>query len=1103
FRRSYELSPLYEEFRDSRPRGTFLFEAAQIDGDSELEFVHRAWNRRSVHFYDPGVRPSDSGVPDLEFMDHVCTRGDFHSISRASSGETIRRIAKFIVPSRSDPPPTVPALVQNTRRYELHQDFLEAVFPRDFPPGSPEVYDRAVNRRVTRDYFVGNLYELELEDGISVGFDVLGAFLDDPRELPTLEELRSIYNTVSELVSLRPLVYYPSSELTREHAAGFENPGFPTILEGQLNSSDFVAYTDGVAYGRVRVLDLDGFEALNDSGAFGFQDILVLDFAPRDIEGVIAASVTTAVQAPLSHLAVRSARRGTPNAYFRNAEQFFQKYGGELVRLEIRDEGPSVSLASPEEAEEFWRSSRPQLSELPTVDSAYRELPTLAELDLEAGPESRVGGKATQFARLQRILSDDLEEYAEVGFAVPVAYYLDFLRENTIASYLRPGQTVSYEEYIREVSESPVVAADSQRRFEALATLRESMIADSQVDENFVRRLAVRTVQVFPTGSTGRVRFRSSSTVEDLLEFNGAGLYDSTSACAADDLDADSNGPSRCDRTEVAERGIARAVRRVWASLWNFRAYEERAFYGIPQNRAAMGILVTRAFSRERANGVIFSGNPASPEDPRYVVSVQSGERSVVQPDPGVLPEKNLLTIEGGQVAEIVRAVPSSLVPSGEHVLSDDQLRELGALVSRIEESFYVERARRDAYLLDIEFKIESNGDLAIKQVRPFLTGTVDFAIPDFEIDIEHGLEICDRFVPFRTVQNAYDRQIFIRFQGGTTQLREGDLEFDLISDLFFGPHSTRLAPRDRARLEVVWSEPGRYELELEQRFTLPDNGEIRVRVTNISVTTESLESVARVRVGLRDILSGQLSVRVSGRFDMNLGPCVTPGAARREKRIRARDGTQLVLREEIASRDLVAWVEDLAILEANVDWLDVVDDRRVTDPSRLIFAAARHMRESTYWTVLDPPVQHPKYDRGIAIVGTVYQDPMRRVRPASLFYYDEDRRLLGTSGVVAHTETPWSSGLFNRGDTDSNHRLELSDAVRVLRHLFLGAPPPPCEDAADADDDGRLSLSDPLLVLNHLFFRGVPLPPPGNCGVDNTIDELGCAALDSCMDHR
>jgi phosphoenolpyruvate synthase/pyruvate phosphate dikinase len=218
------------------------------------------------------------------------------------------------------------------------------------------------------------------------------------------------------------------------------------------------------------------------------------------------------------------------------------------------------------------------------------------------------------------------------------------------------------------------------------------------------------------------VRFRSSSNAEDALGFNGAGLYQSTSACAADESDGDTDGPSRCDPDQPDERTICRALNRVWASLWNMKAYEEREWYGVDHGKVAMGILVNTRTKNERANIVAFSGNPLVDGDKRYLVNAQLGELDVVAAVPGVWPERDLLTVEEGAVTKIERARSSTELPEGEWVLDDARLKELGARLAEIIEAYPVD-ARPPAgmrVLLDTEWKLTEGGRLIVKQVRPF-----------------------------------------------------------------------------------------------------------------------------------------------------------------------------------------------------------------------------------------------------------------------------------------------------------------------------------------------------------------------------------------------
>ena len=90
----------------------------------------------------------------------------------------------------------------------------------------------------------------------------------------------------------------------------------------------------------------------------------------------------------------------------------------------------------------------------------------------------------------------------------------------------------------------------------------------------------------------------------------------------------------------------------------------------------------------------------------------------------------------------------------------------------------------------------------------------------------------------------------------------------------------------------------------------------------------------------------------------------------------------------------------------------------------------------------------------------------------------------------------------FRRGDTNGDAKADISDAVRTLGFLFLGNPTAlPCDKSADTNDEGNLDLSDPVALLNHLFL-GAPAPPEpfGACGVDPTVDGLGCEAFGPCV---
>ena len=86
----------------------------------------------------------------------------------------------------------------------------------------------------------------------------------------------------------------------------------------------------------------------------------------------------------------------------------------------------------------------------------------------------------------------------------------------------------------------------------------------------------------------------------------------------------------------------------------------------------------------------------------------------------------------------------------------------------------------------------------------------------------------------------------------------------------------------------------------------------------------------------------------------------------------------------------------------------------------------------------------------------------------------------------------------FNRGDCNDDHATDLTDAVFLLGHLFLGSREPGCISACDANDDGKADLSDAVAILTYLFLGGAAPPAPrGTCGEDPTEDALTCVTFE------
>ena len=102
--------------------------------------------------------------------------------------------------------------------------------------------------------------------------------------------------------------------------------------------------------------------------------------------------------------------------------------------------------------------------------------------------------------------------------------------------------------------------------------------------------------------------------------------------------------------------------------------------------------------------------------------------------------------------------------------------------------------------------------------------------------------------------------------------------------------------------------------------------------------------------------------------------------------------------------------------------------------------------------------------------------------------------RPIDTSRVEVTTSAGTAEPVFKRGDVDASGTPDITDAIVVLGHLFLGDPRPPCFDAADSDDSGSLDITDAVFLLGHLFLgeASPPAPGPESCGTDPTAEPAG-----------
>ena len=193
-----------------------------------------------------------------------------------------------------------------------------------------------------------------------------------------------------------------------------------------------------------------------------------------------------------------------------------------------------------------------------------------------------------------------------------------------------------------------------------------------------------------------------------------------------DDLDGDTAGPSWCDPTEAKERGVFRAIRKVYASFYNENAFLERLRHSVDETTVGMAVLVHFSVPdiMEMANGVATMKVDITPDGRTSSAQIvtQLGAVSVTNPDGRVQPEVVAATWADNAVeaAPLTRPQASSLTPDGSPVMTwTADYRTLLRQMLAAAQAYELYYPQKTSYELDFEFKRLTPGLVGVKQMRP------------------------------------------------------------------------------------------------------------------------------------------------------------------------------------------------------------------------------------------------------------------------------------------------------------------------------------------------------------------------------------------------
>jgi hypothetical protein len=623
----------------------------------------------------PGQNPPRKDNASVRFSPRIGSRAEFDSLARIYYQGRFYALPHlmFVIDRAAKEGAGNRVYYVNSKRYSFHGEFANANY---------------LTLERGREFFRRNY--LEANRRFILGTIALqakaGKFTFEfwEGDLATAEIVRETQQALGKSF-FAPLYFKPNSarqEEVSERIAG----DVPHLSPSEINTpGDYLALNAATAVGVLRIID-----RVTDETVIDRNEIVIFREPPvslTPLQGVI----TTTFSTPLAHANLLAKGWGAPNAYIKDSDRLFKPLEGRFVYFETREDGYTLRPAETDETLEAGRRLAKRSDLLtPEADLEFRQLAELK--DQRKRDAKRFGAKSANLGEVMRAVRVGAvrDVIVPAGFAIPFFHYTKFIEENHL------------EETIVEMLGNDRFNHDPVYRKQRLAELR-AKIQNGRMNEDFVHAVIARRHELL--GDKG-VFARSSTNSEDLPNFSGAGLYTTV--------------PNVRDDNALAE-----AIKTVWASLWNYEAYEARESFGINHSAVYPAVLIQEGVNAEAA-GVLITTNPFDREGRRSVyinakrglgIRVVEGrrvpEQLIFNPRTGAARvltrsgEDTMLTFdERGGVREIK-------IDTERRVLTDAVVRRLARAALQIERAF----SGRDQ---DIEW-ITIGNQIYIVQSRPYV----------------------------------------------------------------------------------------------------------------------------------------------------------------------------------------------------------------------------------------------------------------------------------------------------------------------------------------------------------------------------------------------
>ncbi|SEP59182.1 PEP/pyruvate-binding domain-containing protein [Flavobacterium urocaniciphilum] len=560
----------------------------------------------------------------------------------------------------------------NSIQSKLHFDFVVNYlsYSGDIEQFNRENYS---DNEKARDFLLGNINHIKGKDKW-----VLELAASDHMPIKLIEFL---YKEVEKSSFIgNKLKFYLNNQVKIE---AFEKKEFniPCVKSDYIfNELEYQEVSAGSCVGILKYYTLKQLDSIQPKK----DEIIVLDGTP-DLLPNVKGIIVNELQTPLSHLVILGKNRKIPIMAYKKAQTDYRLKNLNNEKVELKILVDTFYIAKSDKKITYKNQSN--LIKLKS-DLTVKELVDLS--NSSKNNSNSIGAKAQNLAYLIDISKELKIKTPENAFAIPFHYYKEHVKHKKIDGLISK---------LKDIHKDSTQLINNQ-----LKKIR-SEIKKQPINQKLIKLV---TSRISSQTDFKNFRFRSSTNAEDIDDFNGAGLYESKTGILGDTV-----------------KTFEKAIKQVWASVWNESSYWERELFGIDQNSIAMGVLVHRAFPDEIANGVIITKNLHRTDLPGITVNIQHGENSVVKPAKGEVCEQFTIydfnEFNTRKHEYEVDYISHSNLNNNQNLMNKEEINSLYEVCKKIERKMNRCWNNLTNKPVDIEFKIiGKERTIYIKQVRPF-----------------------------------------------------------------------------------------------------------------------------------------------------------------------------------------------------------------------------------------------------------------------------------------------------------------------------------------------------------------------------------------------